>query len=434
MAKQVINVGATPNDGTGDPLRDAMIKSNDNFTELYNEVPANRIICNQSNFATTLGGVIDSTKDYFIDGTITITGVEIEVPVGGLTMTGYGNDLSMLICTDDNCTVFKSPVGGSGSVLQSGISIEVSGANSKVYELVSSAGFSVFAANNVAWQNCTSLGSLDNYLQGLETRTTRTGGQPELELIGAWGRGYAVRTSTVFNLTDGTYSIYKAGLAFVMQSRFSSDVNLTLPTGASFFDFSDTNFPNSSTLDIRDTIITRNGLIVPNDALLTPNISASNLSCSWKGNNGLPNTFVGAIATITTEIETVISAVDTPAVLLGTVTTSDLQHFDSPANGQLRHLGSNPREYTVNFDFVLDGASNAEYKIELVKDDGATSVVYQQTRVINNLQGGRDVAYYSGLANIVLNKDEFVYWQVTNLTSGSNCTLENDGSWSVEER
>ena len=36
MAKQDLNIGASPNDGTGDPLRDAMDKTNDNFTELYN--------------------------------------------------------------------------------------------------------------------------------------------------------------------------------------------------------------------------------------------------------------------------------------------------------------------------------------------------------------------------------------------------------------
>lgn len=35
MAKQVIGVGAAANDGTGDPLRTAMIKINANFTELY---------------------------------------------------------------------------------------------------------------------------------------------------------------------------------------------------------------------------------------------------------------------------------------------------------------------------------------------------------------------------------------------------------------
>jgi len=35
MARQNINVGAVANDGTGDPLRTAMIKANDNFIELY---------------------------------------------------------------------------------------------------------------------------------------------------------------------------------------------------------------------------------------------------------------------------------------------------------------------------------------------------------------------------------------------------------------
>lgn len=35
MAKQVIGIGAAPNDGTGDALRTAFGKVNDNFTELY---------------------------------------------------------------------------------------------------------------------------------------------------------------------------------------------------------------------------------------------------------------------------------------------------------------------------------------------------------------------------------------------------------------
>ena len=37
MAKQTINVGSTANDGTGDKLRDAFVKVNANFTELYSD-------------------------------------------------------------------------------------------------------------------------------------------------------------------------------------------------------------------------------------------------------------------------------------------------------------------------------------------------------------------------------------------------------------
>jgi hypothetical protein len=35
MAKQTINIGASPNDGTGTPLRTAFDYTNQNFTELY---------------------------------------------------------------------------------------------------------------------------------------------------------------------------------------------------------------------------------------------------------------------------------------------------------------------------------------------------------------------------------------------------------------
>jgi hypothetical protein len=36
MAREVINVGTTANDGSGDTLRDSQIKANNNFEELYN--------------------------------------------------------------------------------------------------------------------------------------------------------------------------------------------------------------------------------------------------------------------------------------------------------------------------------------------------------------------------------------------------------------
>ena len=46
MAKQIINVGTTANDGTGDKVRDAFIKVNSNFGELYDEGGANITVNN----------------------------------------------------------------------------------------------------------------------------------------------------------------------------------------------------------------------------------------------------------------------------------------------------------------------------------------------------------------------------------------------------
>src|SRR6056300_1205791 len=48
MAQQTINIGTTANDGTGDPLRTAFDKANDNFNEIYADdfVTATRITDN----------------------------------------------------------------------------------------------------------------------------------------------------------------------------------------------------------------------------------------------------------------------------------------------------------------------------------------------------------------------------------------------------
>lgn len=45
MAQQIIDVGAAPNDGQGDPLRTSYIKINENFTELYG-TPVGGIVAN----------------------------------------------------------------------------------------------------------------------------------------------------------------------------------------------------------------------------------------------------------------------------------------------------------------------------------------------------------------------------------------------------
>ena len=57
MAKQAIGIGSSANDGTGDPLRTAFDKINDNFTELYGATAeANDLI---EDATPQLGGDLD---------------------------------------------------------------------------------------------------------------------------------------------------------------------------------------------------------------------------------------------------------------------------------------------------------------------------------------------------------------------------------------
>ena len=206
MAIQTINVGTNPNDGTGDTLRNAMIKVNNNFLESSLD---KIVICNQANKDVTLGGIIDSTKEYFIDGIIDMGSTSIEVPADGIYISGHNFDISGLTSSQDNYTLFTSPAGGSGNILFGDFFISVSGSGSKVYDIIGDTGFEAIEVNRINYNNCSSLGAIDSYRQGLETGTGRFGGTPEVELKGTWIGGYFIDTSIVRSLTDGNYSLFK---------------------------------------------------------------------------------------------------------------------------------------------------------------------------------------------------------------------------------
>lgn len=61
MAKQTINLGSVPNDGTGDPLRTSFDKTNDNFNEIYTTfgdgttLSGSGINAGTANYANTAG-------------------------------------------------------------------------------------------------------------------------------------------------------------------------------------------------------------------------------------------------------------------------------------------------------------------------------------------------------------------------------------------
>ena len=412
---------------------------NTNFAALSQDSSENVISCNQSNIATTLGTTIDSTKLYLIDGTIdfTGTGLNIEVPAGGFNYAGLTFDVSNLICSDDNYTLFTSPVGGSGNILGEKCGIEITGTTSQVYNIVDATGFSAFELDRINYNNCTSGGTITNYRQGLETGTGRFGGKPEITLSGPWIGGYFIDTSIIRNLEDGNYSIFKAGAGFVMQSRFRSNMNIDLPANASFFDFAPSNLPNASTLQLDGCIISRNGSFNALDSNIIPNMQSSDLSSAWGGNVGIRNTFVGGRQKATAEVATVIAAGSTFYDLNATWTASGLSHFDAPASGQLRHTGASPIEFKIQAGFTIEGGSGNEIAVRIKKWDDSQGVFIDfqpQTRQINALVGGRDVAFFTILSNIALDTNDYFLFQVANNSGNSNVTLELDSDFIIEER
>ena len=405
------------------------------FDFLFSNTLSNRVIVNQ---ASDLAGTLDSTKEYFIDGVIDMGSQSIEVPANGLNLAGYDFDVSKLTSSAAGYTMFTSPVGGSGNVLGKDYAVEVTGSGSQVYNLASATGLDAFEFSRINYNNCSSLGTITNYRQGLESGTGRFGGKPELTLSGTWLGGYFIDVSITRNMDDGAYSLFSAGSGFVMNSRFRSNMNLDLPASASFIDFAPSNFVNPSTLQLDRMIVTRNGLFDATDSNITPNITQKDLVSAWSENNGLQNTFEGGSIGISAEDVTTIT---TPNVFVdieaGSWSALDLQHFDNPSVGQLRHLGNTPREFKVIADFLLDSASGDDLTLRVTKwDDSASSfvTVLDQTREVNNFQGGRDVAFFNININVTLDKNDYIKLQVANVSATSDITAELDSYFIVEQR
>lgn len=390
------------------------------------------------NGASDLAGELQSDVVYLIDGVIDMGSQSIEVPAGGLNLVGLTFDVSKLISSEDNYTMFTSPGGGSGNLLGNDYAVEVTGTSSQVYNLTSATGFNAFEFTRINYNDCTSLGEITNYRQGLETGTGRFGGKPELTLSGTWVGGYFIDTSIVRSLVDGSYSLFKAGAGFSMASRFRSNQNIDLPASANFFDFAPSNFTNPSTVQITGAIISRNGTFDATDSNYTPNITAGDLVSSWSGNNGMPNTFEGGSIGVTTSTTTTINTQSVFEDVAATLwTAQDLQHFDNPSAGQLRHLGNTPREYKIAASFVVEGNQNHEIALKVVKyDDSAAGTVdiLTQTRQINALVGGRDVAFFTININVELDQNDYVFLQVANNSGTQNLTAETDSYYIIEER
>lgn len=390
--------------------------------------------------ASDLAGTLDSTKVYFVDGVVDMGSQAVTIPVGGLNLQGHNFNVSGLTSSAAGYKMFISPGGGSGDFLASDMHFKTSGAGSQLFDLLDSTGLHAIEMVRCNFNDCSSMGELDSYRQGFESGTGRFGGTPALTFSGTWLGGYFIDTSIVRSLDAGmTGALFKEGTSFVMNSRFRSNQNIDLPASASFFDFTASNFVNPSTLQMVSCIVSRDGVIDGEDANLTPNIVPTALVSSWINNNGLRNTFEGGEVVCTVEVTSTITTAGVFVDLLGTTVppASSLSHFDSPANWQLRHLGTTPVEFKVDGQLVIDCAANDEVDVKVVIwDDSASAFIDGKTtrRVINSLQGGRNVAYFVIHDSIVLNKNDFIKLQVANVSATADITAELDSFMTVSRR
>ena len=147
MAIQTINIGQVANDGTGDDLREAFVKVNNNFTELSNRIPEQTTA---SNLGTVGEGVFAQKVTYDLQfkkikagGNVTVTSDNNNViisSVGGLQ--------SLIVATD------------SGNItLSEGETFTIAGGNNVTTQVNGANGISINAATELSTDLTPQLGA-----------------------------------------------------------------------------------------------------------------------------------------------------------------------------------------------------------------------------------------------------------------------------------
>jgi hypothetical protein len=140
MAQQTINIGAAPNDGTGDTARAGGQKINDNFTELYSTF--DNTVANGKTGATTLTGYVkgNGTSPFTASATVPTSDLSgsISVANGG---TGASSFTATRLLIGDGTSPITTDAGltfTGGTLTTSGISSKPlsgngSGAGNEIY-------------------------------------------------------------------------------------------------------------------------------------------------------------------------------------------------------------------------------------------------------------------------------------------------------------
>jgi hypothetical protein len=164
LAKQTINIGTVANDGTGDPLRDAMDKINDNFDEVYSSYTLTGAVTVGN---STVNSVVSNTGGLVVaNSTITTTvdrsvikiansTVDTTVSVGGIDV---GNSTV-------NTTINSSSVGATGATITALTATSISVGNSTVNTTTNSTIITTTSAN-VSTNTGLTLGSFTSAANG----------------------------------------------------------------------------------------------------------------------------------------------------------------------------------------------------------------------------------------------------------------------------
>ena len=370
MARQILNIGTTANDGTGDTLREAMIKTNENFTELYaspllasgisvsgNEITATRsnddlilqaagtgsVVAGALSFKGTSISSTDSTivninEGLVVDGTLTATSFSGDgSAITGLSATALG-DLSVVgstIIAPSNADITLSPA-GTGSIVLDAITINdnnITGtrSNDDINITPSGTGSVVFPAITINDNNITGTRSNDDIV------------------ITPSGTGAVVLPAITINDNN------------ITGTRSNENINIT-PAGTGTVVVNKLTIDSQIEIEDNEISTTQSN----SDLVITPSGTGQVVMAKVDINGGaIDGATVGA-ASATTGVFTTLTA-NTSATVDG-ITLSDNEISTNESNANLELSGNGSGGVTISgFVFPTSDGTNGQF----IKTNGA---------------------------------------------------------------
>lgn len=378
--------------------------------------------------ASDLSGTLSGTTLYYIDGAIDMGSQTITVPSGGLSIRGLSNNISILSSTQASYTMFID-ADDSGSVYIGDVTVTVSGTSSQVFDLDASGAGSSLVLSSVRMTNCTSVGELDAFGGILMTDNVWTGCADGITLSGTMTAG--VRLDGFIVRTFGSSGIvFEEGTSLTMPTRFLSDANMDLPSGAVGYDFSASVFTNDADFELISGEYSGAGTV---SSVLTGTETAAR----FQENNfpaGQENTYPGGSWTLTTESTTTISTVNTPVKAAGTTTYSDLEWMSNTTDNAFVYDSTKTLRVEIKGTVSFSGGNGDEVGVILRQWDdsasGYTDIREHGSVTLSGTGTGQNIALL-GYADLDEN-DRVEVW-VENRSDTSNVTMLEDSFVSIVE-
>lgn len=411
MAQQTLNIGSNANDGTGDTLRVAMQKVNENFTEIY----------------SAPGITVDSLS--FTGNEITATRSNDDIVfqpagTGAVSFPAIRIDDNNIVGTRSNDDINLLP-SGTGSVVFGAIKIKGTSLSSDDSTTINiNDGLIVDGTLNVSGAatltGSTNLGSTLAVASGLTTLSTLTV-TSTTSLVG---------TTTVDNLTFNDNTI---------GSSSNADINLT-PGGTGSVVVS--NLTIDSNVNITDNVIktTQSN----SDLVIAPAGTGQVVMSKADINGGaIDNTVIGGATPLAGTFTTLST---TASLTIDGVTIADNTISSNASNANLELSGNGSGGVTVSgFTFptsdgtsgqfittnglgVLSFATAGATLNNSSIDDASTTVASSSTSVLNTFAKGtfRSAKYFISAVDATNGRHEIVEANVTH--DGTNAYIATFGS------